>query len=225
MSKIYFISSIDTDCGKTIITGLLAKFLQKKGKSVITQKLVQTGCEGISDDIKKHRQLMGIDLLPVDNDMTTCPLVFKHPSSPELSASLENTDVNLQLINDATRKLSPDYEYILLEGAGGLMVPLTKDKMIIDYIKENKFDLFLVSSPRLGSINHSLLSIDACWYNGISLKAVIYNNYPVSDPKILNNSRKAIQKHLLYRYPGVNFADVPEIDPGQAPDLDFDLIF
>ena len=71
--KILFVSGIDTGIGKTVATALLAKKLAQDGKSVITQKLIQTGCKGISEDILEHRKIMGIAPLPEDEDSPTGP--------------------------------------------------------------------------------------------------------------------------------------------------------
>ena len=90
--SVFFISGIDTDIGKTYATGALAQALlqqtlvPQKGSnsvptSIITQKLVQTGCEGISEDIIRHRDMMGIPLQAVDHQGLTCPYVFKKPAS------------------------------------------------------------------------------------------------------------------------------------------------
>ncbi len=224
MNKIFFISGIDTNSGKTIITGLIAKYLLQNKKNSITQKLVQTGCVGIAEDIRVHRKIMGVDLFSEDLNHITCPFVFGHPSSPELSASLEGKTIDLQIIQNSTKQLLEKFQYVLLEGVGGLMVPLTKDKMVIDFIKENSYDLFLVSSPKLGSINHTLLSIETCYNYKIKLKAVIYNNYPVADKLILENSRNAIKKHLSFRFPDAHFIDIPEVDFNQIPNINFEQL-
>ena len=85
MNTTYFISGIDTDCGKTMVTSLLARELYQQGINVITQKMVQTGSSEIADDLREHRRIMGIDLQKVDLDHTTCPYIFKFPASPHLS--------------------------------------------------------------------------------------------------------------------------------------------
>ncbi|MDD5728854.1 MAG: ATP-dependent dethiobiotin synthetase BioD, partial [Victivallales bacterium] len=85
MNNTYFIGGIDTDVGKTIVCGLLARYLRSAGISHISAKLVQTGCEDIADDIITHRKLEGIALLPEDRNQGTCPYIFKFPASPHLA--------------------------------------------------------------------------------------------------------------------------------------------
>ena len=224
MSKVFFISGIDTDSGKTIVSGLIAKFLLSKNKKVITQKLVQSGCTGIAEDILTHRKLMGVDLLPEDISRLTCPYVFAHPCSPELAANMENKEVDLNIIKQNTKTLCTKYDFVLLEGAGGLMVPITKEKMIIDIIAENQYELILVSSSKLGSINHTLLSIEVCKHYNIALKAIVYNNFPAVDDHILNNSRQVIQEYLKKIYPKAAFAEIPVMNPKEIPLVNFESI-
>ena len=86
--QIIFISGIDTDVGKTIATGFYANKLSAQGLSVMTQKLVQTGCQGIADDIQTHRKIQNLPLQQWDLDGTTCRHIFSYPCSPHLAAKL-----------------------------------------------------------------------------------------------------------------------------------------
>ncbi|PRI66971.1 ATP-dependent dethiobiotin synthetase BioD, partial [Haemophilus influenzae] len=90
MGKVIFISGIDTDVGKTIATGIYAKKLMEQGCSVITQKMIQTGCKNIADDLLVHRKIQGIDLTEEDLQGETCPYVFEYPCSPHLAAKRES---------------------------------------------------------------------------------------------------------------------------------------
>ena len=155
---VYFVSGIDTDAGKSVGTGLLARSLRKRGVNVITQKFIQTGWVGISEDILKHREIMGIEPQPVDKDGTTCPYVMTYPASPHLAAEIDKVTLDMERIAASTRKLDALYDMVLLEGAGGLYVPVTRDYFTIDYIQEHGHPLILVASSKLGSINHTLIS-------------------------------------------------------------------
>ena len=156
MKRAYFVTGIDTDAGKSIVTGVLARALSARGERVITQKFIQTGCDGLSEDIETHRRIMGIGLLPEDEDGTTCPIVFTYPASPHLAAAIDGRDIDLTLIGRSTEKLLQKYDTVLIEGAGGLYVPLSEAYRTIDYVAEHGLPVVLVTSPRLGSINHTL---------------------------------------------------------------------
>ena len=159
--QVYFVSGIDTGIGKSIATGLYAKELAAAGRRVITQKIVQTGCQGIAEDIQTHRRLQGIGLTEHDRNGSTCPCpyVFAYPCSPHLAAEREQRPIDLKTIDAATQTLLQSYDTVLLEGAGGLMVPLNREQTLLDFAAERGYPLVLVTSGRLGSINHTLLSL------------------------------------------------------------------
>lgn len=200
-NNIYFISGIDTECGKTFITGHLARHLMQSGINVITQKLVQTGDSGISEDIEEHRRLMGIGLFEEDKKGVTCPFVFPFPASPHLASKLDNRIIDFDVIKNSTETLSGKFDLVLLEGAGGLYVPITEDIKMIDFVKDNNYPLILVSSSKLGSINHTLLSIESCHNNGIDLQMVIFNKLPDSDDVIIADSFRIIKNYLSTKFP------------------------
>ena len=126
---------------------------------MITQKIVQTGCQGIAEDIQTHRRLQGIGLTEHDRNGSTCPYVFAYPCSPHLAAEQEQRPIDLETIDAATQTLLQSYDTVLLEGAGGLMVPLNREQTLLDFAAERGYPLVLVTSGRLGSINHTLLSL------------------------------------------------------------------
>ncbi|MBI4646405.1 MAG: ATP-dependent dethiobiotin synthetase BioD [Bacteroidia bacterium] len=210
--KIIFISSIDTDTGKTIFTSLLGRYLKKKGYSVITQKIIQTGCENFSEDIKFHRKIMNEQLNHFDLKGLTCPYIFKYPASPHLAAMLEGKTIDLNFISYTTERLAVLFNYVLVEGAGGLYVPLTNDVCLIDYIQEKKYPVVLVTSSKLGSINHTLLSIELAWRRGINVSALVYNNYPITDEVIFNDSIKVFRKYMNKYFPASGIVNLPVTD-------------
>ena len=94
LANVYFVSGIDTGIGKTVATGLMARWLAAQGVDAITLKLVQTGNMGFSEDIEEHRRICGGLRFPEDDTGLTSPQIFKFPSSPMLSASLEGKSVD-----------------------------------------------------------------------------------------------------------------------------------
>ncbi|MCR9012451.1 dethiobiotin synthase [Gabonibacter chumensis] len=217
---IYFISGIDTDTGKSIITGLLARSLQKKGVRVVTQKFIQTGCTGISEDILKHREIMEIGPLEIDRDGTTCPYVMTYPASPHLAAEIDRVTLDTDRIAASSRKLDELYDIVLLEGAGGLYVPVTRDYFTIDYIQEKKHPLILVTSSKLGSINHTLMSLELCRQRGIELALLVYNRFPNDSEWITNDSITIFQHYLRDFFPSCRLVEVPVVYGKEYPDIE-----
>lgn len=217
--SVYFISGIDTDAGKSIVTGVIARTLLKKGVNVVTQKFIQTGCVGISEDILKHREIMGIEPLEVDKDGTTCPYVMTYPASPHLAAEIDKVDIDVTRIHQSTVKLAAMYDMVLLEGAGGLYVPVTRDYLTIDYIQEYKHPLILVSSSKLGSINHTLMSLELCRLRGIEVKYVVYNDFPNDSEFIKNDSITIIRQYLQQHFPTCELLELPVVEGEKWPEL------
>lgn len=197
--NVYFISGIDTSVGKTVATGAIAKALAQAGKRVITQKMIQTGCEQVSEDIEEHRRIQGIPFTEEDREGWTCPYIFSYPCSPHMAAAKDGRTIDLQIITQATERLRERYEYVLLEGAGGLMVPNDFQSLTIDYIRDQGYPLILVTSGKLGSINHTLLSLFAAEQYGIPVKAIVYNQYPHIDTLIEANTLE----YLRIKFPQI----------------------
>lgn len=164
---------------------------------MVTQKFIQTGCTGISEDILKHREIMEIGPLEIDRDGTTCPYVMTYPASPHLAAEIDRVTLDTDRIAASSRKLDELYDIVLLEGAGGLYVPVTRDYFTIDYIQEKKHPLILVTSSKLGSINHTLMSLELCRQRGIELALLVYNRFPNDSEWITNDSITIFQHYLL----------------------------
>ena len=230
--SVLFISGIDTDIGKTYATGMIAKALMQQGVNVITQKLVQTGVAinldngemNIADDIVTHRQLMGMAMQPCDIDSTTCPYRYEKPASPHLAAKLANGVLNPDVITSATKSLQADYEVVLLEGAGGLLVPITEQLLTLDYIATQGYPVILVTSGRLGSINHTLLSLEAIKARGLTVHGVIYNHiHDNTDTEIANSTIDYLKNYLAQNYPNANWLQLPCQDKDQKNDNDLIL--
>ena len=223
--SVLFITGIDTDIGKTYATGLLARYLLKQGKNVITQKIAQTGNVGQSEDIAMHRKLMGMDLTLEDKGGLTCPYLFKFPASPHLAAELENRTINLDRITESTARLCHSYNPVLLEGVGGLYVPLNDEMTLIDYLEQQKYPLIVVTSPRLGSINHTLMTLDLAHSRGLTVKGIIYNHCPPGNETICQDSKEIFTKYLKKFGWNPAIVDIPYLEDGQIVDIDFSPLF
>lgn len=209
-NNIYFVSGIDTDAGKSYCTAWLAKELANEGHRVITQKFIQTGNVGHSEDIDLHRRIMGTGYLPEDREGLTMPEIYSYPCSPHLAARIDGRPIDFDKIERATLELASRYDRVLVEGAGGLMVPLTEDFLTIDYVAQKRYPIVFVTSGKLGSINHTLLSFEAIQRRGITLDTVLYNLYPpVKDTTIQEDTQAYIQRYLEKYFPGTHFLTVP----------------
>ena len=186
---------------------------------------MQTGCEKESEDIIMHRRIIGMDLTEEDKKGITCPYVFKYPASPHLSARLENRSIDIDVITDATKELSAKYDFVLMEGVGGIYVPLNDDVMLPDYIKMRKYPVIVVTTPKLGSINHNLLTLEAIEKRELDVYAMIYNCHPKQETEIVQDTRNILEKAVSQQWFDASIIDIPIFTMGSIPDIDFSGLF
>lgn len=208
--NILFVSGIDTDAGKSYATGYIAREWNKQGRRTITQKFIQTGNRDISEDIETHRRIMGCGLLDVDRQRLTMPEIFTYPCSPHLASEIDKRPIDFTKIEAAADRLAQAYDTVLVEGAGGLMVPLTRTLLTIDYVAAKGWPLVFVTSGKLGSISHTLLSLEAIRRRGIRLHTVAYNMYPEGTDSVIGRDTLAYIRDLLAMdFPETEFVTVP----------------
>jgi dethiobiotin synthetase len=163
--KTYFITGIGTDIGKTIVSAILVEALKAD-----YWKPIQSGDLHQSDTMK----VQGL----ISNSISHFfPEAYRltEPMSPHAAAAIDGVTINLDSI-----KVPPTSNNLIIEGAGGLMVPLNNDSLVIDLIEKLKAEVILVSRNYLGSINHTLLSLEALQRRNIPIKGIIFNGNPVN---------------------------------------------
>ena len=224
--RVFFVSGIDTDVGKTVVTGLMAHALAAAGIDVITVKMVQTGCEDASEDLTAHRSMCGLGLQPEDAAGFTAPQIFKFPSSPSLAARLEGRCVDLRRIEECVDECARRREIVLVEGAGGMLVPLSDDVLAADFAAGQGWPLILVTCGRLGSVNHTILSLEAAKSRGMHVAGVVHNWHADADPTIDADAERETRRCLArLGFPDV-VVRVPRVEKGSVlPQVDFSEIF
>lgn len=174
-SRGYFIIGTDTGIGKTYISSLLYKGIKDIEGGYY--KPIQSGC------LKKGERLVAPDVEFVcsmagkeyDENMVTYTLEAE--VSPHLASELENVQLDMEKIDRVWEELKEKYRYMIVEGAGGLYVPLIRDKFYIyDLIKRLNLPVILVCSSRVGAINHSMLTIEMLKRLGIEIHGLVFNN-------------------------------------------------
>lgn len=227
MDRCYFVTGIDTGIGKTVATGMIARFLLKKGVRAATVKMVQTGCRGFSEDLELHRKLMDSPPLPEDRAGLTAPQIFAFPASPRFAAAREGREVEPDHIAEAVRRVASNYDVTLIEGAGGLAVPLTEELLAIDFAAGRRWPVVLVASGRLGSINHILLSLEALRARRMRLAGMVWNFCADADPEIDADSFRTAGRYMVrcgFDAPVVRLERVDLAHP-ERTETDFSPIF
>lgn len=205
-SEAIFLSGIGTDIGKSYATAwLLNHIAQSTGRKVITQKFIQTGCKDESIDINLHRSLNRMPPTDADKRMITAPIILSYPASPHLAAIIDNKEIDLEAAKRSTALLLQDYDTVIIEGAGGLMVPVREDYLTIDYVVEENLPLAFVTHGGLGSISDTLLALEAIKARNIQLRYVIYNPYFDKDPIISSDAREFMRRKVKGMFPETEY--------------------
>jgi dethiobiotin synthetase len=179
MMKGVFITGTDTGIGKTVVAATLARVLTLRGVTVGVIKPVTSGCpevDGvrISEDADLLRWA-ACETAPAED---SAPYLLSAPFAPSVAATREGVRIDFDHIRDACTRLATSHDFIIAEGAGGLMVPLAGGLMVADLILHLKLPALVVTRPNLGTLNHTILTIFAAKQLGIDVRGFILNNYP-----------------------------------------------
>ncbi|MCF7975407.1 MAG: dethiobiotin synthase [Phycisphaerae bacterium] len=196
MGKGIFITGTDTAVGKTLVTGLLAQYLLGQTWSVITQKWVQSGCSGFPEDIDTHLHWMGRTREGIANyQEAVCPYVFALPASAHLAAEAEGRTIDLAVIKQAYEQLAARFEWVLVEGMGGALVPYSRKALLLDLADDLDLPVLIVVKNKLGAINHTLLTIEAIQGRGLTVLGVVFNG-PEHEPDAVSEDNPKIIQEL-----------------------------
>ncbi len=176
MSKGFFITGTDTEIGKTIIAGAIIKALYLLKVKACGMKPVESGCGREGEVLLPYDGIFLKHAAHMQEPITLItPCCFETPLAPLAASEIEKTDVNTKEIKKAFDKLSKRYEAVVVEGVGGLMVPLKKDYYVVDLAKELMLPVIVVAKPGIGTINHIMLTLKYAFKEGLEIAGVIIN--------------------------------------------------
>ncbi len=159
----YFVTATDTAIGKTFVTAALAAALRARGRDVAVFKPVQSGA--LADDPAGDAALLGAD----------CVYAFRAPLAPLVAARAEGRQIELEPILERARTLEREHEVLLVEGAGGLLVPLSDELDVAGLALALGLPLVVVARAGLGTVNHTLLTVEAARARGLEIAGVVLN--------------------------------------------------
>lgn len=199
MAQGIFITGTDTDIGKTIVVAGLLRMLRSRGIAACSMKPVQTGArrEGerlIAIDLEYHHRAAGME--PDAEELAwMAPFLYEPACSPHLAGRLAGRYPDLGVIASCYEELAARYEVVLVEGAGGVYAPIDESNTMVDLMKTLGLPVVLVARRGLGTINHSLLSIDVLRNAGLNVLGVIFNETEdVSPDFIREDNPRAVQQ-------------------------------
>lgn len=177
MAKGLFVTATGTDAGKTYITALLVKKLSEAGMSAGYYKAALSGAETIADsDAGYVKRISGID----QPEESLLSYLYQNSVSPHLAARLEGNPVELEKIRADFAKVAENYDYVTVEGSGGIVCPIRWDQQKIlleDIIKEVGLDTVIVADAGLGTINAVVLTVSYLKSRKIGIRGIILNHY------------------------------------------------
>lgn len=196
---VIYITANDTEIGKTFVTSLILNSLSKKNKrsKIAMIKPIESGVINYKNsDLgiinNNNKNLKNIDYFNFYS--------FKEPISPYTASLIENKKINYKSLIKKISLINEEYDITIVEGAGGLMVPITRNKKIIDMIKDLNSHCYLIVNPNLGTINHTYLSIQSIKEYKIKFNGIIINSYPknpgiseIYNPIFFSNNKIKIQ--------------------------------
>lgn len=222
MGKAIFITGTDTGVGKTLVAGSLAAALSLRGLKIGVMKPAESGCplkEGrlLPQDAIFLRTMAGA----TDDLSLICPYPLFLPLAPASAAKAEGVTIDPQKIEDGIKKLKKKYELVIIEGVGGLMVPLSDGYLSHELIKKLKLPVLLVIGSRLGAISSALTTQEAIKHLKIRLLGAVINDLSTNE-KVLASNRESLRQYFsapLFGEIPFNL-DIPQLkDPAASAEL------
>lgn len=196
-TKGFFITGTDTGVGKTMVTGAIANYLKRKGINIGVFKPIATGCE------RRREGLVSPDAeflaycadSPLSLEQIN-PVRYAEPLAPWVAADRAAQPVDWEAIRIAYQNVVDSSEAILVEGVGGVMVPLEKDYFVLDLMAELRLPVVIVTRADLGTINHTLLTVNACKSRDLKVIGLVINGYNPDEAGVAEETNLKIISEL-----------------------------
>jgi dethiobiotin synthetase len=223
--KTIFITGTDTGVGKTTVSASLAAFLSlRKRMNVGVMKPFETGLpKDDKDSGTRDAFLLRAASGSADNLSDISPYTFEAPLAPEIAADLEHAKIDLRVLDRAYKKIAGRHDIVVVEGAGGIMVPIKKKFFYVDLIERWNAPVIIIARLAVGTINHTLLTYDLLKKRGIKVIGVILNNNDKTKSTVAQTNLEMLKYYLtipvlgIYPYsegllrPGLNRALLADI--------------
>jgi dethiobiotin synthetase len=175
-TKGIFITGTDTEIGKTVIAGGLAAALSSTGVDVGVMKPIASGGVEQNGEIVSEDAMFLKHAAQVDDPLALInPVCLRHPLSPSVAAEIEGVSIDFQQIDAAFEQLCQIHEFIIVEGVGGLAVPIQGDMLIVHLAQRFGLPLLIVARPNLGTINHTLLTVAFARSFNLEIRGIVLN--------------------------------------------------
>jgi dethiobiotin synthetase len=214
----FFVTGTGTEVGKTVVAAVLARALARKGRRVAVFKPAVTGLDDLSPDAPEpDHELLRRAAESGQSDAEISPYRYGPPASPHLAAALAGEEIEPRRLLDAAAAAAGCADVLVCEGVGGLLVPLTGNYLVRDLAADLGLPLVIAAQPGLGTINHTLLTIEAARAAGLEVAVVVLTPWPREPSAIEESNRETIASLAQ-----VTVETLPPLDlgdPGSWPEL------
>lgn len=211
-----FVTGTGTEVGKTVVAAALARTLAAGGRTVAVFKPCVTGLEEPPAPMYDH-ELLRLAAGSEQSDDQIAPYRYGPPASPHLAAALAGEEIDPDRLRSAARTAAEGAEAIVCEGVGGLLVPLAPGYLVRDLAADLGYPLVVVASPGLGTINHTLLTLEAARSGGLEVAAVVLTPWPEEPTAVETSNFETIAAHSATPVIGLPQLDLG--DPASWPPL------
>ncbi|GAL34816.1 dethiobiotin synthetase [Vibrio maritimus] len=176
MMKALFIAGTDTEVGKTVVSKAILSAVGAQGKTTIGYKPVAAGCEKTEQGLRNSDalHLQQAANLDVDYDLVN-PYALSLPASPHIAAIADDVEVDYQVLSNVLEQHKQNSDFVLVEGAGGWRVPVSKDDCLSTWVKQEQLPVVLVVGIKLGCLSHAMLTAEAIKADGLELVGWVAN--------------------------------------------------
>lgn len=213
-----FITGTDTGVGKTIVAAGIARYLHDLGVRVGVLKPVTSGAlEADGRLVSEDAELLRWAARSTAPAGDTAPYVLREPLAPSEAARRDGVAISRNRIREAFDRLAGRHDFLIVEGAGGLLVPLADDLLVADLAKHLELPLLIVARPDLGTVNHTLMTCECARSRGIGVLGIVINGQPEQPgraesyaPRLIGNLAGVPLLAVFRRYTDTNEKEVIE---------------
>jgi len=189
----FFITGTDTGVGKTVTTACLLSLYRKHRLNVGVMKPVETGVDPECSSSANSDARFLMEIAQCSDPLSqVCPVRLKTPASPFQAAEIENRPIEIDRILNSFHQLADKHDHLLVEGVGGLLVPIKSDYLVCDLIRDLGLPLLVISRNALGTLNHTLLTLRAAQQAGIPIRGVILNRTEAGEKNAIEQGHAEI---------------------------------
>lgn len=241
MAKGFFVTGTDTGVGKTIITAALIRAAHILGFKACGMKPIETGCKTAGSRQEAVVSSKGKTLIPSDGmflkkmagmadplDLVT-PVCFEKSLAPLSASGIEGKPVDLKKIKKAFAYLAGSYDAVIVEGIGGLLVPINKEYFVLDLARDFGLPLIVVSRPGLGTINHTMLTVNYALKEGLNVAGIIMSYTRTQEGDLAEKTNPEVLKQIspvpiIGIFPYLKDLESSAIEKAVIKNLDLELI-